>query len=127
LLVKPTTTPPAGAGEASVTVPVAACPLVTEEGATERLARVAVGPVWVLVEVGITLTVAEVEFAEEAVIVAVAGDVTKAAVTGKVAVVSPGGTATDAGTVTAGLLLDRSTDAPPDPTGDNSVTVPVPT
>ena len=57
----------------------------------ERLARVATGPVWVL-EDGLTLTVAESEFAEEAVIVALAGDVTSEAVTGKVAVVSPAGT-----------------------------------
>jgi len=91
-----------------------------------RLARVATAPVWVL-EAGTTLTVAEVEFAEEAVIVAVVGDVTTDAVTGKVAVVSPAGTATDTGTVTAGPLLDKLTDAPREPAGDPSVTVPVPT
>jgi hypothetical protein len=125
LLAKPTTTPPAGASEASVTVPAAASPLVTEEGATERLASVDTGPVWV-VEAGMTFTVAEVEFAEEAVIVAVAGDVTRDAVTGKVAVVSPAGTATDAGTVTAGLLLDKLTDPPLAPADEAIVTVPVP-
>ena len=81
---------------------------------------VATVPVWVL-ESGTTLTVADLEFAEEAVIVAVVGDATTDAVTGKVAVVSP------AGTVTAGPLLDKLTDAPREPAGDPSVTVPVPT
>jgi hypothetical protein len=80
-----------------------------------------------VLEAGITLTVAEVEFTEEAVIVAVAGDVTRDAVTGNVAVVSPAGTATDTGTMTAGPLLDKLTDPPPEPAGDTSVTVPVPT
>jgi hypothetical protein len=125
LLAKPTTTPAAGAGDASVTVPVAVSPLVTEEGATERLARVADDPDGVL-EAGFTLTVAEAELPEEAVIVAVEGVVTNEAVTGKVAVVSPAGTVTVAGTVTAGPLLDKLTDPPPAAAGDANVTVPVP-
>ena len=79
-----------------------------------------------MLEAGFTLTVAEVEFPEEAVIVAVDGDVTKDAVTGKVAVVSPAGTVTADGTVTAGPLLDKLTDPPPDAAGDANVTVPVP-
>jgi hypothetical protein len=79
-----------------------------------------------VLEAGITFTVAEVEFAEEAVIVAVPGDVTKDAVTGKVAVVSPAGTVTDAGTVTTGLLLDKLTNAPSARAGDARLRVPVP-
>jgi hypothetical protein len=58
--------------------------------------------------------------------VAVPGDVTKDAVTGKVAVVSPAGTVTDAGTVTTGLLLDKLTNAPSAPAGDARLRVPVP-
>ena len=42
LLASPTGMPPAGAADASVTVPVALCPFVTLDGETDRLAMVAV-------------------------------------------------------------------------------------
>jgi hypothetical protein len=77
-------------------------------------------------EVGLTLTVEETEFAEEAVIVAVVGEVTDDAVTGKVAVVSPAGTATETGTRAAVPLLDKLTNPPPAAAGEAKVTVPVP-
>jgi hypothetical protein len=76
-------------------------------------------------EAGLTLTVAEAEFAEEAVMVAVEGDVPDDAVTGKVAVVSPACTVNEKGTLTARPLLDKLTDAPPAAAGEASVTVPV--
>ena len=47
-------------------------------------------------------------------------------VTGKVAVVAPDSTVTDAGTTAAALLLESETTIPPVPAAEVNVTVPVP-
>jgi hypothetical protein len=60
-------------------------------------------------EAGLTESIAEAVFAEDAVMVAVAGDDTEEVETGNVAVVWPCGMVIEAGTVAAGLLLDNPT------------------
>lgn len=83
LLDNPTCTPPDGAADASVTVPVAPWPAVTDEGETEKLAM----EPWLLPEDGSMESIAEAVLAEEAVIVAVVGDDTGAVAIGNVAAV----------------------------------------
>jgi hypothetical protein len=123
LLDNPTCTPPDGAADASVTVPVALWPLVTEEGETERLSM---APLLLPLDAGLTESVAEAVLAEDAVMVAVVGNEIAAVETGKVAVVCPDGTVTDAGTVTFALLLDSPTCTPsPDGAAEARLTVPV--
>jgi hypothetical protein len=71
------------------------------------------------------MSIAEVMLAEEAVIMAVAGDETVEVETGKVPVVCPAGMVMDAGTAAAGLLLARPTCTPLAGAADANVTVPV--
>jgi len=122
LLDRPTCIPPAGAGAANVTVPVAFWPLATEEGVTDRLA---IEPVW-LPEAGVSRSVAETVFPEEAAVtVTVVGDETAEVDIGKVPTVCPFGMVMEAGTVTAKLLLDRLTGTPPTGAGEANITAPV--
>ena len=112
-----TTTPPAGAGPVSVTVPVELLPPTTLAGATltaDRAAGVTVRPaVWVA-PTATPVIVTDVE------------DATAREVTVNVAVVAPEATVTLAGTVAAAVFEeDRVTTTPPAGAGAVRVTVPV--
>jgi hypothetical protein len=117
LEVRVTTAPPAGAGLASVTVPVEDVPPSTEAGdtATERRAAA------VTVRTTGRLTLLKVAVIVTGVFVA-----TPTVVAVKVAVVAPAATVTDAGTWATAVLLEvRVTAAPPVGAGPLRVTVPV--
>jgi hypothetical protein len=112
--------PPAGAGFIKVTVPPTVlppmtCDLESDIDPTQSADAAA----------GFTVSVADAELAEAAVIVAVVADETVEVVTGKLAVVCPDGMVTDPGTVAAALLLDNPTCTPPEGAADDNVTVPV--
>jgi hypothetical protein len=124
LLDKPTCTPPAGAAEASVTVPVALWPPDTEDGEIDKLASVPDATDGAL-GAGFTVSGAETVVAEDAVIVAAVGKETAVVDIGNVAAVCPEGTVIDSGTRAAELLLDKLTCAPPAGAPEASVTVPV--
>src|SRR5882762_4194976 len=115
LLESVTCAPPAGAGPFSVTVPVAGLPPVMLAGlmpsdeitaGTTVKAAVCVAP------------------PDEPEIVADVDAATALVVTLKVALVTPAGTVTLAGTVTAALLLESVTCPPPAGAAPFSVTVP---
>jgi hypothetical protein len=100
-----TTAPPAGAALLKVTVQVEEAPEVREVGLQERL----VGTVLVT---RLKEKVTE-EPEREAVMMAVLSAVRVAAVAEKAAEVAPAATVTEAGTVSAALLSERVTTAPP--------------
>ena len=105
LLDRETLRPPAGAAPLMVTVPVEACPLVTVAGLRES--ELAAGAVTVRVA---DLVTPAPDAESEDVVLAATGKV----VTGKVALVEPAGTVTDAGTVaTAVRLLASAATYPP--------------
>jgi hypothetical protein len=112
-----TTTPPAGAGPVSVTVPVELLPPTTLAGAT--LAAERAGGVTVRTAVFVTP-------AETPVIVTDVEAATARDVTVNVAVVAPAATVTAAGTVAAAVFEEeRVTATPPAGAAAVSVTVPV--
>lgn len=120
LLDRLTCTPPRSAGTSRVTVPVAPCPPVTEAGLTLTSDTAPVP-----VPIGLITSVAVVEFADVAVMVAVTEPVTEEVDTLKVPLDWPCGIVMLAGTVAAPLLLDRFTNTPPAPAAAERVTVPV--
>ena len=121
LLDKLTSTPPAGAADPSVTVPVAfACPPITEDGVIPKDEIVpAPGPAAFNVSPAVTV------FADVAVIVALVVLPTAVVVTVNVPEVWPCGITRLAGTLAEALSLDRETSTPPAGAADPSVTVPV--
>lgn len=113
------TMPPVGAAALIVTVPVAEDSLTTLVGLTEtEESDTEAAGVTVSAAVLLTLLYAAVIVTE-----VVAG--TDNVVTGKVAVVLPAATVTEAGTVTEALLLVSETDRPPVGAALFNVTVPV--
>lgn len=113
-------TPPAGAGAANVTVPVAAAPPCKLDGL--RLMPLSVT---VLGPAGVMDNCAETLVSEVPVMVAVRAAATADVDTAKVAELCPEAIVTLAGTVTEGSELDRLTETPPGVAGTASVTVPV--
>ena len=89
--------PPAGAGEVSATFPLTLLPPTTVD--LERLMEPTQSEE--ADAAGFTVRLAEVVFAEEAVMVAVAGDATVEVLMGNVALLWPAGIATAAGTLAA--------------------------
>jgi hypothetical protein len=120
LLPRLTSTPPGPAGAARVTVPVELCPAVTIAGLRFNPDRIAVEGVG-----GLTVSEADAEFADVAVIEADVGLETDDVETEKVPLVWPCGMVMLAGTDAAPLLLERLTNTPPAAAGPPSVTVPV--
>jgi len=106
LLESVTRTPPAGAAEVSVTVPVEDAPPVTVAGFIARPARLPGGGVTVRT----AETVAPPPVAEMVGVACVAGT---SVATGKLAAVVPAGTVTVAGTVAAETMLLASVTAKP--------------
>lgn len=123
-LDKLTGCPPAGAGVVSATLPLTLFPPITSDRERFTLPTQADedGDVD---EEGLTVTVADCVFAELALIVAVVGDDTVDVETWKLALVCPAGIVTEAGTITAELLLASPAWMPPAGAADASVTVPV--
>jgi len=115
LLVRATLSPPVGAAELNVTVPVEEFPPTTEVGL--KASEDTVGAVIVSVAVALVL------FAV-AVIVAVVFVATAVVVTVNVAVVAPAATVTEAGTVADVELLVSETLSPPVGAAELIVTVP---
>jgi len=114
-LPSPTTAPPVGAGPFRVTVPVAEVPPSTGFGLKDRAATAS----------GLTVRGAVAVVPQVADRVIDAAVATGTVLTGKMAVVAPAGTVTEAGTVAiAGALLASWTDTPAAPAGAGSVTVP---
>jgi hypothetical protein len=111
--------PPSAAGPVNATWPFTLLPPMTSD--LEKL----IEPTQAGCAVGLTVSVAEVELAEEAVIVALVADETVDVETGNVPVVCPAGMMTDAGTLAAALLLARPTSTPFEGAAEASVTVPV--
>lgn len=121
-LASVTITPPFGAADVSVTVPVPACPPTTVLGLTETVLSAAAGAGGAIVSANILLTLAS-----EAVSVTGVEVVTAPLVTVNVAVVDPCGITTLAGTLAAVVAeLERNTVKPPKPAAEVDVTVPVP-
>jgi hypothetical protein len=120
LLERLTTAPLLGACPLSVTVPVEEEPPVTLLGLSTIEDRVGGVPAGVTVSVAVCVDVPKV-----AVIVAEVVVVTAVVFTANVALVAPAATVTLAGTVAAGMLLERDTVAPPYAPGPLRVTVPV--
>lgn len=121
LLDKLTSTPPAPAAAPSVTVPVAfSCPPTTVDGRRPK-PEIVPRPAEGALMVRLAFTV----FAEVAVIVAGVVLATADVVTVKTPADWPCGMMILAGTLAAGLLLDRLTSTPPTPAGDPKVTVAV--
>jgi hypothetical protein len=120
LLARLTSAPPEPAGAASVTVAVEVCPAVVSAGFSANPASVA--SEGVLPE--LRLREADEEFAEVAVICAVAGLDTGVVATVKAPLVCPCGIVMLAGTEAAGLLLDKPINTPPLPAGAAKVTDP---
>ena len=116
LLESATGTPPTGAADDSVTVPLLDVPPGTETGRTVR--PVSCGAVTVSVPVAVRAPMVPV-------IVAEVLDATAAVSALKVTSVAPAGTVIDAGTVTAVLLLDSATCSPVLGAGPESEIVPV--
>src|SRR5436190_705272 len=118
LLARVTTTPPAGAAEVSVTVPVLPIPPRTAVGFSVKAFSAAGG-----------FTASVAAFAaplKVAVMVTAVCAVTGSVVMAKVAVIAPAATVTDAETIAAlTLLLVSVTTAPPAGAAVASVTVPV--
>jgi hypothetical protein len=101
LLLRLTASPPVGAAEEIVTVPVEEAPPVTDVGLSES----AVGTGAVMVRVAVCE-----ELLAVAVIVALVFAETAIVVTVKVAVVAPAATVTEDGTVAELLLLESETE-----------------
>ena len=120
LLESDTVAPPAGAGEASVTVPIALVPPTSVEGLIDT-PFTATCPL----TAGVTLIGLAALVEPVAVICAFTGCVTPEVCTEKFADVAPAGTVTVAGTLIAGLLLVSAIVAPPAGAGAARVTVPV--
>ena len=116
LLESTITAPPAGAGPLSVTVPVEELPPVRLDAPNVADART--GGMTVIEVV----CVAPLRTAEITAVVAVA---TGLVLIVNVVLVAPSGIVTVAGTLTAGLLLDKDTTAPPVGPAAFIVTVPV--
>ena len=116
LLESAMTTPPAGAGPLNVTVLVEELPPAVLDGLT--VTEVRTGGITVIEVVCVT----PLRTAETTAGVAVA---TGVVVTAKLALVLPSGMVADAGTLTAGLLLDKETTVPPVGAGPLNATVPV--
>src|ERR1700691_325132 len=119
LLARLTCAPLAGAAEASVTVPVAVCPLVTEDGAIDRPPRADRPPV--RIDNGVLVVTPP----ELPVMVAVVGCVTGEVATANSAPICPAGINASPATVAAVLLDANDTGVPPAGAGPDSVTTPV--
>lgn len=120
LLDKLTNMPPTGAGAAKLTVPFALAPLATDAGERERPERLPCPAVAALIaRLAVRL------FVEDAVIVTAVLDPTAVVATAKLPVEEPAGMTRLAGTVAAGLLLDKVTRIPPAGAGEPRLTVPV--
>jgi len=111
-----TTTPPAGAALARVTVPVVCDPPITDVG----LNVTDVGAIALIFSPFVTVVPDAV-----ALIVAIVSTVTPAVATAKVADVCPAKTVTDAGSVALTESDDRLTTSPPVGAADDNVTLPV--
>jgi hypothetical protein len=120
LAARVTEMPPAGAGLLRVTVPVEDCPPTTVVGFRVIPLRVPAAAPATPIDSG-----ADAEFAEVAVMVAVAGLETAVVEMRKLAVVWPAGTMTEFATVAAALLDRRLTRTPPAGAGALRVNVPV--
>lgn len=120
LLDRFTSTPPAGAADVNVTVPVEGLPPVTVVGFSERLASwPGPGSAGLMVSAALTL------LAEVAVMVAIVALPTGVVLTVNWPLDEPSGMTMLVGTVAEALLLDRLTNMPPAGATAARVTVPV--
>lgn len=120
LLERLTRTPPAGAGDVNVTVPVEGLPPVTVLGERVRLASwPGPGSAGLIVSAALTL------LADVAVMVAIVALPTGVVLTVNWPLDEPSGMTILAGTVADALLLDRLTSTPPAGATAARVTVPV--
>jgi hypothetical protein len=119
LLDRVTKLPPPGAGMVNVRLQAAALGPIIEDGLQVRLLTCAMAAT-----VRLTVVVAAVPFAVAVTVTGVVPE-TVPAVVEKVAVVAPAGTATEAGKVKAGLLLDKLMDKPVTSAGLLNVTAQV--
>ena len=124
LLESPTETPPAPAGLARVTVPVAGWPPVIVEGLMLSDATVPIPGAPVLAG-GLTVNGVLTEFALVTVILPATGTLTGSVFTVNVAAVVPSATLMVDGTVMLDVLLVIVAETPPTPAGLARVTVPI--